>query len=221
MKRISWLVITVAMCLLAANAYAKGKGATDKVTGEYTRGNCPEYACEPPGDALNSVAHRMVSAHEASDKRPQKGFMLSWTDEGKWWEVDLSDTDNSCVHVYEDGKARIGGLVSDQGGYNPGSGPIGRYVGFHIEDWGEPAYWVDRTQTHRMNFLRIGEHWDDYDEEEEYQYGWEAVRDALLAWCANPYEEEPPFTWDEGYRVWPGIIFEGNLQVHNSPKDGD
>lgn len=201
MKRLLRLFFILIAYLVAANVFAGG--AVDKVTGEYTRGNCPGYTCEPPGEALGRVAHRMVSAHEASDKHPQKGFLLSWTDDGRWWEIDLSDTDNTCVHVFEDGRARIGGLVSDQGGNYSGRGPIGRYYGMVIEDRGEPAYWEDRTQTYAMTSIRMGE------------FGWEDVRDAFLDWCKDL--EDFPFE----HAIWPGIIFEGNLQVHNSPKDGD
>jgi hypothetical protein len=70
----------LAVLLLAANAF--GQGATDKVTGEYTRANCD--GCQP-GDELKFFSYRLLSAHEASRKHPQKGFMFAVNDAGKWF----------------------------------------------------------------------------------------------------------------------------------------
>jgi hypothetical protein len=200
MKRAALLYVTITTALLAVNAYA---GGTDKVTGEYTRGNCPDFACEPPGEELGFVYHRMIIAHESSNKKPQKGFLLSWRDDGYWYEIDLSDSTNSCVHVFQDGKARIGGVVTDG---SPGAPPIGRYFGVLMEDGGQPAYWADRSVTIRMSSLYVGEE------------GWEDVRSFFLNWCETGSTEDPPVGFND---AWKGIVFEGNFKVHNSPRDGD
>lgn len=184
---------TLAACLLAANAFARGP--VDKATGEFTHGNCQDCF---PGDQLNFVSHKMISAHEASGKRPQKGFVFSWNDDGLWFEMDLSDTHNNCVHVYEDGRVRTGGLVSDGNGSQ-----VGRYFGLLFADDGEPAYFVDYGVTVRFSL--------DYDSEQ--------ARLAFLDWCEKG---NLPLTGSmNGLAVWPNVIIQGNVQVHNSPRDGD
>lgn len=198
MKRASLLTTTAATCLLATNAFAGG--AVDKITGEYTRGNCPGFTCVPPGDALGFISHRIISAHESSDSKPQKGFLLSWTDGGNWWEMDFSDTDNTCVKVDADG-ARAGGLIS-AGNVTA----VDRYFGMKFEDKGEPAYFTDRAVTVRMSTIEAGEP------------GWEDVRAYFMNWCETGQSPNPkPLNYVE----WDGIIFEGNVKVHNSPNDGD
>lgn len=188
MKRFSLFMFATAACVHAATAFAGG--AVDKVTGDFTQGSC----CLPDGQ-LRAVTHRLISAHEESDKHPQAGFLLSWGDDGVWFEMDFSDAANTCVKVYADGQARIGGLVSD------GNGPqVGRYFGIYLADAGEPAYFVDHGVNHRMSL-------DYYSEE---------TRLAFLDWCATG--ELPGL---EGQTVWPFVIFQGNLQIHNSPGDGD
>lgn len=190
MKRYLILMISVALCVMGTHALAGG--AADKVTGEYAQGSC--NGCQP-GDVLGSVAYRLVSAHEAFAKRPQKGFFLSWTDSGLWFEVDFNDTVNTCVNVYQDGHARIGGLVSDGNGAQ-----VGRYFGFYVVDEGEPAYFADHGFTYRVSL-------DYYSED---------ARLAFLDWCSTGN-----LAGLEGEAVWPSIVFQGNLQVFNSSKDGD
>lgn len=139
----SLITIAVSACLLASNAAADS--AIDKVTGEFT---------------LADATHRLLSAHEAGGKHMQKGLMFSWHDDGLWFEVDFRDTENTCVNVYADGQARIGGLVSG------GNGPqVGRYFGFLLVDGGEPAPFVDHGFTYRVRT----DYWS------------EAARQALLA----------------------------------------
>jgi hypothetical protein len=194
MKRFLILFFTFTTCLVAANVFAGGK--VDKATGDYVHGNC--WDCVP-GDELPFISHKLMSAHEASGKHRQKGFVFSWNLKGKWFEMDLSDTDNTCVKIYEDGRVRTGGLVSE------GNGPqVGRYFGLELEDNGEPAYFVDRGTTVRFST----------------EYYFEPARLAFLEWCETgniPPEGEVP----EGFTIWKHVIFEGNLQVHNSPRDGD
>jgi hypothetical protein len=186
MNAIPLLAITALACLASANVSAAGgPRSADKVTGEYTYGSC--FDCVP-GDELTNVAHSLLSAHEATGKSPQKGFQLSWRDDGLWFEIDLRDTENSCVVVWADGRARIGGLVSD------GNGPqVGKYFGSLIMDEGEPAYFNDRKVTYR--FPPTG-------------------REDFLAWCLDG---EP----DGATAIWPQVVIQGNIQVHNSPGDGD
>ncbi|MBT8088653.1 MAG: hypothetical protein KJO01_00435 [Gammaproteobacteria bacterium] len=189
MNRSALFSITVTACLLAANAFAQG--ATDKVTGEYTRAGCNN--CQP-GDVLNFVGNRLISAHEASSKHPQKGFFLSWNDAGRWFALDFTDTLNTCVNVYEDGRARIGGLIED------GNGPqVGRVFGFYLEDHGGPAYFSDNGHTVRFAL--------DYEEVDE-------AREDLMYWCATGMLPEGDQALD-GLAVWPGIVIDGNLVVHN------
>lgn len=189
MRRTSFFTAAFAGSMLAA-ASAFGGGA-DKVTGEFTQGSC--FDCQP-GDELGSVAYRLVSAHEAFGRRPQKGFFLSWRDDGLWFEMDFRDTVNTCVHVDAE-EARIGGLVSDGNGDQ-----VGRYFGLQMVDGGEPAYFVDYGYTYRVSLDK----WS------------EAARLALHHWC-NTGE----FTALNGSTVWPSVVIAGNLQVHNSSADGD
>ena len=99
MRRSTLYAIAAAAGMAAANAVAGG--AVDKVTGEFMRGNC--WDCSP-GDELGFVAHRLVSAHEASQKHPQTGFFLSWRDDGSWWEMDFNDPAETCIHATGAGK---------------------------------------------------------------------------------------------------------------------
>lgn len=169
--------------VLASTLFAFGAGAggpTDKVTGEFT---------------LNNGAHRLISAHEAIGKLPQKGFLLSWADNGTWFEMDFNDTANTCVHVFANGNARIGGLVS------AGNAPqLGRYFGFLLVDGGEPGAVVDHGFTYRVST----DYWS------------EQARLGLLDWCESGLLAGLP-----NEAIWPYVVTDGNLQVHNSPLDID
>ena len=200
MRRTTLFVIAAAMVMAAANAVAGG--AADKVTGEFTRGNCGDCS---PGDELGFIAHRLISAHEAFGRRPQKGFLLSWRDDGSWFEMDFNDPSETCVNVFADGVVRMGGLVTDGQRADGTPAPqIGRYFGMLLFDAGEPAYFVDHGFTHRFT--------TDYWSEE--------ARDQFMEWCETgalpPEGEALP-----GFTIWSGVVFDGNLQIHNSPADGD
>lgn len=192
MKRFLRLIFISTACLLAANAFAGGR--VDKATGDFTHGNCGDCL---PGDQFAFISHKLISAHEASGKHRQKGFVFSWNDAGNWFEMDLRDTHNNCVNVYADGHVRTGGLVSEGNGAQ-----VGRYFGLEFVDGGEPAYFVDHGVT--IRFSR------DYDSE--------PARLAFLDWCETGELPDEPIN---GLAVWPHVIFEGNLQVHNSSRDGD
>jgi hypothetical protein len=180
---------------VAANVFAGG--AVDKVTGEYTRAGCPNYECQP-GDDLLFIAYRILSAHEAGGKHPQKGFMFSLNNFGTWFELDFTDTFNTCVYISEDGKARIGGVV------NSGNGAqVGRAFGFYLEDEGGPAYFSDKGHTVRFTT--------------EYALV-DSARQYVQHWCQTGFLLGEPLP---GYAVWTGIVIDGNLVIHNSPKDGD
>ncbi len=193
MRRFSMIALMTAF-LLAGNALAGG--AVDKVTGEFSRGSC--FDCIP-GTDLPFISHRLVSAHEAGTKHPQKGFLFSVSENsGHWFELDFSDTYNTCVNVYEDGKARIGGVVEY------GSGPqVGRVFGFYMEDNGGPAYFSDMGHTVRFTT--------------EYHLV-EIAREYFQHWCQTGLLPGNPLP---GYVVWFGTVIDGNYVVHNSPKDGD
>lgn len=195
MKRFSLLTITASACLLAASAFAGG--AVDKVTGEFTRAGCPDYECQPDDDLL-FVGHRILSAHESSGKHPQKGFMFSVNNSGTWFELDFTDTFNTCVNIYADGRARIGGVV------NSGNGAqVGRAFGFYLEDEGGPAYFSEKGHTVRFTT----------------QYALvETARLYVQHWCQTGNLQGAPLP---GYAVWSGIVIEGNLVIHNSERDGD
>jgi len=187
MKRSSILIFVSAIFTL--NVYAGGPtdrtgGPADKVTGAFT---------------LNEVYHRLVSAHEANDNHPQKGFFLSWQDTGRWLEIDFSDTENTCVNVFADGQARIGGLITDG---NEGDPAIGRYFGFNLLDGGEghPGLILDHSDTYRVSTV----------------YYSEAARLALLEWC-----DSGTHGGLIGQAIWPHDVTHGNLQVHNSTRDAD
>jgi len=189
-------ILGIAIALFTLTGYARGPA--DKVTGEYI---------------LNDRYHRLVSAHEASGNRPQKGFFLSWQDNGSWYEMDFNDTENTCVNVFTDGQARIGGLVRKGVKDNEPAPQIGRYFGIFVEDGGEPGSIVDYGFTYRVST----DYWS------------ENARLALLDWCETGELEldgsaviAPPIAVQEGAVVW-GLHFvtDGNLQVHNSPSDND
>jgi hypothetical protein len=189
-------ILGFAIALFTFSVYAKGP--VDKVTGEYT---------------LNGIYHRLVSAHEANGKRPQKGFFLSWRDDGSWYEMDFNDTENTCVNVFTEGQARIGGLVSEGIKDSEDAPQIGRYFGFIVVDGGEPGSIVDYGFTYRVST----DYWS------------EDAKLALLNWCETGVLEldgsaviGPPIAVQKGAVVW-GLHFvtDGNLQVHNSPSDID
>lgn len=178
MKRTCFLVLVLA--LFSVVAYA-GKSA-DKVTGEFT---------------LNDVSHRLISAHEATGKNPQKGFFFSYRDDGRWFEMDFNDAENTCVNVFAEGQARIGGLVIAAHDNAP---QVGRYFGFLLVDGGEPGPIVDQGFTYRVT--------TDYWSEE--------ARLALHNWCetgvlGDLYQQA----------VWPYVVTDGNLQVHNAKLKND
>ena len=136
MKRFLLFTITATLCLLAANAFAQG--ATDKVTGTYTRANC--FGCQP-GDELKFMSYRWLNAKEASAKHPQKGTMFALNDKGYWFELDFTDTVNTCVKIYEDGRARIGGVVQYANGPQ-----IGRAENFSLINLSEKT--VSNSSKH-------------------------------------------------------------------------
>lgn len=200
MKRLPFFAITAATCLFAASVLAGG--AVDKVTGDFTQGAC--WDCTP-GDTLGQIAHRLISAHEASGKHRQKGFMLSWRDNGSWWEMDFRDAANTCVHVSADGEARIGGLVTDGQRPDGTAAPqIGRFFGVFLVDEAEPAYFKDHGLVYRFST----DYWSD------------EARQQFFEWCntGNLPAVEDRLT---NFAVWSHVVIEGNLQVHNSHKDGD
>jgi len=181
MKRTYFLIFVLAIFTLTV--YAGGpadnaRGPADKVTGEFTH---------------NGIYHRLLSAHEATDTHPQKGFFLSWRDTGTWWEMDFNDTENTCVNVFASGQARIGGLVKNA---NDGAPQVGRYFGILLVDGGEPGIVVDYGFTFRVTL----DYWS------------EDARLALLSWC-----ETGVMAGLYGQAIWPSVVTDGNLQVHTSP----
>jgi hypothetical protein len=142
---------------------------------------------------LANAVSREISAHEASGRRVQHGYVYLVRPTGQWELIDLGSVEDSCVKVFGDGMARIGGLVID------GTGPgVGRYFGFEIEDKGEPAWCSDLSTT--VRFPRLS---DDPDS-----------RDNFRAWCQDG-------TLDGNTGYWPGVVVYGNIKVHNYPGDGD
>jgi hypothetical protein len=186
----------VALGLLAGAALA-GDGPADKVTGTSLRASfsaepCPEC---PPGiqvNLANANVHE-VSAHEARGRQSQHGYVYILRASGAWDLIDLGNVDNACVHVYADGRARIGGQVVDGT-----SVALGRYFGFEIEDKGEPGKWSDRVTTVRFPKLS-----DDPQSQANFRN-----------WCADG-------DLFGSTAVWPGLVVDGNIKVHNYPGDGD
>ena len=130
------LLCVLAGMLLAGSAIADG--AADAVTGSFRHAG----PANDPGDVIYS---KVISAHEAFADRPQRGFIYAVRPDGYTWEyIDLSDED-ACVNVYEEGKARIGGVISD------GIGPaLGAWFGWALEDRGEPGRLTDLSTTLRF-----------------------------------------------------------------------
>jgi len=176
------IILGCAMALFTSTAYTGGPA--DKVTGEFV---------------INDIVHRLISAHEANGNQQQKGFFLSWSNDETWFELDFDDTYNTCVNVFSEGQARIGGLV---GAGNEGSPQVGRYFGFTLIDGGEPGAVVDHGFTYRVST----DYWS------------ESARLALLSWCETGVIDETL----NGYIVWgPHLVTDGNLQVHFTPGDSD
>ena len=171
------IILVFVLTLFSPSTYARGPA--DKVTGEFTH---------------NDRFHRLVSAHEAIGENPQKGFFLSSWDDGRWFEIDFWDTEHSCVNVFAEGQARIGGLVRKG---NEGAPQIGRYFGLFMIDGGEPGPIVDQGFTYRVT----SDYWS------------EEARLALLHWCETG---ELGGLFEQA--VWPSVVTDGNLQVHNSPR---
>lgn len=186
---------TSTRALKTVEAITCAQGATDKVMGTYTRANCND--CQP-GDDLIFVAHRQLLASEARGALSQTGFMFSSNDADVRFELDFTDTYNTCVNIYADGRARIAGVVTD------GNGPqVERVFGFHLEDHGWPAYFSDKGQTVRFAL--------EYNSEDARQYA--------HYWCETGELLNDQAL--EGYAVWPGIVIDGDLVICNTPTDGD
>lgn len=126
MKR-TQIVAIVASNLLALSAFAGGPA--DKVTGDFVRladTSSQEWTCE-------------FTAHEAIGNRGKKGSLYcAKSNASDWWEVDLA-SESACVHVYSDGKARLGGMAVR--GYP--TSRIGAFYGMEVEDNGEPGAYTD------------------------------------------------------------------------------
>jgi len=200
MRKSTLFAIVAVMGLATANAVAGG--VVDKVTGDFTQGNC--WDCTP-GDELGFVAHRLISAREATSKHPQRGFLFSWKSDGSWWEMNFNDSAETCVHVYADGHVRMGGLASDgRNKFGEPASQIGRYFGVYLVDGGEPAYFMDHGVVYRFST-------DTWSTDAKEQF---------FHWCDTGIL---PAGIDllPGAAEWPNVVFQGNLQVHNSSKDGD
>lgn len=196
MTGLKTLMTAVALGMLAGGAVA-GDGPADKVTGFFYNVSASNPACsEDPPDlqvTLASAVSKEFSAHEALGKKLQHGYVYLVRPTGAWELIDLGNAGESCVNVYADGEARVGGLIID------GTGPaVGRYFGFEIVDQGEPAACSDMSTT--VRFPRLA---DDPDSRENF-----------LEWC-----ESGSLDGNTGY--WPGIVVYGNVKVHNYAGDGD
>lgn len=196
MTGLKTLMTAVALGLFAGAAVA-GDGPADKVTGFFYNVSASDPACsaDPPDleVTLANAVSKEFSAHEARGKRLQHGYVYLVRPTGQWELIDLGDVEESCVNVYADGEARVGGLIID------GTGPaVGRYFGFIVVDKGEPAACSDMSTT--VRFPRLT---DDPDSRENF-----------LHWC-----ETGNLDGNTGY--WPGVLVYGNVKVHNYPGDGD
>lgn len=185
----SKIIIQVTLSgLLMLSASAFGRGPADKVTGDFAIAGCFECV---PGDPLGLIRDRYISAHEASGRRAQKGFLFSVNSSDSWYEIDFRDTENTCVNVFADGEARIGGLVSDGN-----VAAVGKYFGYAISDGGQP----DRNvYSDTMWVIRF----DGSDTKSDF-----------FNWCLD-IGPVGPATW------WPQAVVEGNVKVHNYEVDGD
>ena len=80
---------------------------------------------------------------------------------------------------------------------NENAPQIGRYFGFFLVDGGEPGPIVDQGFTYRVT----SDYWS------------EEARLALLEWC-----ETGVLGGLTGQAIWPSVVTDGNMQVHNSPR---
>lgn len=127
-------ILLLAVVFLGSSVMAQGPA--DKVTGGFWHAASPE----------SRIFGKRISAHEASSRQPQHGFIyIVFPDGHAWSSIDLSDTQNACVNVYADGKARIGGRITDG---IPDY--LGRWYGWELEDVGEPAAGRDLSTTYRF-----------------------------------------------------------------------
>ena len=195
MKLTTLITFTLVLMLLTANAI--GGGAADKVTGDFT---IISTSCNPDVDPC-VYRHRILSAHEETGIRHQRGFFFSWLDDGAWFEMDFTDTENTCVNVYADGRARMGGLVSD--GTHPA---VGKYFGLFMQDNGAPGAYTDETTVLRFNECTL---------DNGYCNGtFISPKDRFFDWCAGEDNELFATHWFQ-------VLIQGNLRVKNGDTDED
>lgn len=137
MKKILYIAIasSFVLSLVVLPMVAMAGGPANKVTGDFVR-------LKGDGTNPNATAYECeISAHEVTEKRPQKGFMYCSCGDGNSWEIDFSNA-NTFVSVFEDGEtALIGGMVTAAEGSQ--SSLLGKFVGFEIHDLGEPGAYND------------------------------------------------------------------------------
>jgi len=188
--------------VLSASAF--GGGPADKVTGDFAIIGC--YQCAP-GDPLGLIRYRYISAHEATGRRTQKGFLFSVNDSVTWYEIDFWDTENTCVNIDADGEARIGGLVSDGN-----VGAVGKYFGYDISDGGQPDpdVYVDTMWVIRFDQCVAGS-----PPTGNLNCGGTGLTPKVrfFDWCNGA---------DASYAThWPQAVVGGNVKVHNNDTDAD
>jgi hypothetical protein len=177
--------------MVLLSATAFAGGPADRVTGHFSVVACCPIAPDP------IVRYREFFAWEESAESPQRGYMYSINDFDRWYQVDFGDMENSCVNVYEEGMVRLGGLVSDGN-----VGAVGRYFGFELQDWNQGPYHHASSRTFR--FVGPGGPDDS-----------EPARENLMHWClTGEYQGRVN-------AIWPAVVVQGDLKIHNSKADGD
>lgn len=171
-----------------------GGGKVEKVTGEYVR-------APGPNGNLTPLQITEVAAHEATESSPQIGFYFTHTDSDddgvydSWRLIDLDDSENSCVNIYGDGVARVGGLVSE---WSDGNRLAGRYLGYDLLDGGQP------NTNEYVDFLTIIL-FSEPDPENPAE-----ILLGLMHWCDTGELLEGVY---DG--AFPKYVSEGNLKIHN------
>lgn len=191
-------VALLGLVLMSAMAYAGGHANSVK-------GNFSIVACCPIG-VDTPIRYRQYDAWEESDKYPQGGYMYSIDPRDIWYMMDFSDTENTCVNVYDKGRARLGGLVSAGN-----AGAVGRYFGFDLHDWKQKRFHQDSGQVFR--FIGPGGVDDP---------GPERVAN-FMHWCetgewVHEASGEPDPTINA---IWPQVVVKGDLKIRQSQTKGD
>ena len=182
------------LALLTASAF--GVDRAEKVTGEFVRAPSPN-----PSGATQVTE---IAAHEAFGRSPQQGYFFTHNDidgdgvYANWRLIDFDDPENTCVNVYGDGRARIGGYVSKT---NEGNPLKSRYLGYDLLDGGQP------NLNEYVDFMTVNLFTEPDPEKRNDRTD---PRSAFMEWCETGNLKQKDIDGS-----FPKYVVEGNLKIHH------